>query len=454
MYNNKNPKMHIMIIRQGGCSMSISENYKDISSILRTDITAGKAFLSFIDMSRIAVCIGIPEKDLILYANDTFFTETGIDESGFRERGFTLLAGIHPEDIELYRSTCIKAVSERTSAELRYITSSNGSIRWLRLDAAPADFLTVNGAIAATVHNITSAKTLEQDMEYRLERYKIFEITTPEVLFEYHPAEDSMTFSSNNGSKITRTVTCEYMKKCKPGLLVHPDDIKRFISALATACAAPVSATLEYRSRVINSTEYRWCRTYYSSVANKLGVVTAVFGRVQDITAEVEKNRDLMRRAELDPMTGIYNKTAFTARAKERIASADSEKSVYFAIIDIDNFKHFNDTYGHQTGDKVLKTTADMIKTHIPDGVCGRFGGDEFIVLSEANDKGSPSELFEHMLGCSCCEIGGSRCEVNLSIGLCVSDKRTSYDDFFREADKALYTAKKSGKNRVVMSHI
>ena len=70
--------MNIMIIRQGGCSMSISENYKDISSILRTDITAGKAFLSFIDMSRIAVCIGIPEKDLILYANDTFFTETGI----------------------------------------------------------------------------------------------------------------------------------------------------------------------------------------------------------------------------------------------------------------------------------------------------------------------------------------------------------------------------------------
>lgn len=434
--------------------MSISENYKDISSILRTDVTAGKAFLSFIDMSRIAVCIGMPEKDLVLYANETFFSETGIDESDFNERGFTLLTGIHPDDAELYKKTCLKALSERTSAEVRYITSTDGSIRWLRLDAAPADFLSIDGAIAATVRNITSAKTLEQDMEYRLERYKIFEITTPEVLFEYHPAEDSMTFSSNNGSQITRTVTYEYMKKCKPGMLVHPDDIKRFTSALTTACAAPVSATLEYRSRVINSTEYKWCRTYYSSVANELGVVTAVFGRVQDITAEVEKNRELMRRAELDPMTGIYNKTAFTVRAKERIASADGEKAVYFAIIDIDNFKHFNDTFGHQTGDNVLKTTADMIKTHIPDGVCGRFGGDEFIVLSEADDMSKPFEIFEHMLSCSCCEIDGGKCEVNLSIGLCVSDKGTSYDEFFKEADKALYMAKKAGKNRVVMSHI
>jgi len=434
--------------------MSIYENYKDISSILRTDITAGKAFLSFIDMSRIAICIGVPQKDLILYANETFFAETGIDENDFNEHGFTLLTGIYPDDIELYKKTCFKALGERTSAEIRFITSASGSIRWLKLDAAPADFLTTDGAIAVTVRNITSAKTLEQDMEYRLERYKIFEITTPEVLFEYHPAEDSMTFSSNNGSQITRTVTKEYMKNSKPAMLVHPDDIKRFTNALTTACAAPVSATLEYRSRVINSSDYKWCRTYYSSVANELGVVTAVFGRVQDITAEFEKNRELMRRAELDPMTGIFNKTAFTARAKDRIASAVGEKTIYFAIIDIDNFKHFNDTYGHQIGDKVLKTTADMIRTHIPDGVCGRFGGDEFIVLAESDDMSRPFEMFEHMLGCSCCEIDGSRCAVSLSIGLCVSSKGTDYDTFFREADKALYTAKKEGKNRVIMSHI
>lgn len=189
-------------------------------------------------------------------------------------------------------------------------------------------------------------------------------------------------------------------------------------------------------------------------MANELGVVTAVFGRVQDITAEFEKNRELMRRAELDPMTGIYNKTAFTARAKNRIASAGSEKTIFFAIIDIDNFKHFNDTYGHQTGDKVLKTTADMIRTHIPDGVCGRFGGDEFIVLAESDDMSKPFEIFENMLNCSCCEINGSKCAVSLSIGLCVSSKGTDYDTFFREADKALYTAKKEGKNRVIMSHI
>ena len=203
-----------------------------------------------------------------------------------------------------------------------------------------------------------------------------------------------------------------------------------------------------------NTNKMQWFQIQGNIIDN--GTVQKFMGTLHNINDFKQKESLLEQKVQIDPLTKAYNRDAAITLIDDYLQNIQPKNTLisFVCVVDLDNFKKINDTYGHQTGDKVLKTTADMIKTHIPDGVCGRFGGDEFIVLSEANDKGSPSELFEHMLGCSCCEIGGSRCEVNLSIGLCVSDKRTSYDDFFREADKALYTAKKSGKNRVVMSHI
>lgn len=120
-------------------------------------------------------------------------------------------------------------------------------------------------------------------------------------------------------------------------------------------------------------------------------------------------------------------------------------------MIDIDDFKAFNDTYGHSFGDEVLRAVGKTLSTNFRNTIIGRFGGDEFIVFARAVSESVVVDKFEDFLKIvGATEIGGKQYEIKCSIGIAWSDRSNiDYSRYFDEADEQLYKAKKAGKCRI-----
>lgn len=156
-----------------------------------------------------------------------------------------------------------------------------------------------------------------------------------------------------------------------------------------------------------------------------------------------------------DSLTELYNRRYFTERFMEEFERAKKFKlNISFLMIDIDHFKKINDTYGHLVGDVVLKEIAKLIKENTRDiDFAARYGGEEFsIILPETNKEGA-IEAAERI----CAKVSGQKIRafdeslaVTVSAGAATFPQNTLYSDVLIEvADKALYKAKISGRNRV-----
>ena len=166
-----------------------------------------------------------------------------------------------------------------------------------------------------------------------------------------------------------------------------------------------------------------------------------------------EKIQEMARR---DGLTGLLNHATF----QERLAAAVAERNeaggtCAVVLSDIDNFKSFNDKHGHQTGDFVLKSVADLWRTLCPDGaVQARYGGEEFIcVLPQTgpDQAGAWAEQVRHTLESTRFQFQGVALQVTASFGVaCVPQHGRTPEEVIACADAALYAAKEAGRNRVI----
>ncbi|MGI9385407.1 MAG: GGDEF domain-containing response regulator [Methyloligellaceae bacterium] len=162
--------------------------------------------------------------------------------------------------------------------------------------------------------------------------------------------------------------------------------------------------------------------------------------------------RELIRHATTDPLTGVYNRRAFFDRAETALAAAGEDVSVSAILFDIDHFKDVNDTYGHQIGDAVIAAVA---KAAVFDGAfVGRLGGEEFALVLEGKDAQAAAmdaEQVRQRIEAQYVYTSVRNVSVTCSFG--VSEWRTgdSLNTLIKRADLALYDAKRHGRNRVVV---
>jgi diguanylate cyclase (GGDEF)-like protein len=171
------------------------------------------------------------------------------------------------------------------------------------------------------------------------------------------------------------------------------------------------------------------------------------------------KNAQLFRRidemARRDGLTGLWNRAEFNA-SLDRLCRKAQEHGRPLCVVmsDVDHFKRFNDTYGHQAGDHVLREVSRLWKASLPDSaVVARYGGEEFIaILPEANGPRA-RELAESLraeLQAFPLTFEGQELHVTASFGIAeLAQPATDPTEVVRLADEALYVAKKSGRNRV-----
>lgn len=174
------------------------------------------------------------------------------------------------------------------------------------------------------------------------------------------------------------------------------------------------------------------------------------------------KLAELRLAAATDALTGIANRARFDSVLQvSAAAAAESNTDLALVMIDIDHFKKFNDSYGHQMGDQVLKLTARALSDCVRDGdTVARYGGEEFAAILPGASLDAAYKVAERMRESVASKIiarrkqGQAQSEIlgniTLSMGLARLRPGDSMEDMIRRADESLYLAKRSGRNRVI----
>lgn len=173
-------------------------------------------------------------------------------------------------------------------------------------------------------------------------------------------------------------------------------------------------------------------------------------GHSIEMLENIELIRDLSYK---DPLTRLYNRRYFFENANKFIEKTKQSGLAYcVGMLDIDFFKKVNDNYGHDGGDEVLKAVSAIIADNFrEDAIVCRFGGEEFCVVvahSVDSDIVDAFEFLRKRIEAASVQTGGQTVKVTISTGICCEP--TELDDMLKLADSRLYTAKETGRNRVV----
>ncbi len=180
--------------------------------------------------------------------------------------------------------------------------------------------------------------------------------------------------------------------------------------------------------------------------------------RVESANQKIEKLKQQMEKIKqevrIDPLTRVDNRRAFDTRIKREFASFKRYGSkVSMIMIDIDHFKMVNDTYGHRTGDGVLRVVAGIIRKEIRDiDSLARYGGEEFAVILPNTVLSSALEVAERLRAKveeSRFSYKGKQFSVTISLGVGEIQEDDTLESFLRRVDAALYAAKHAGRNQV-----
>ncbi|MEU4425531.1 EAL domain-containing protein [Actinoplanes sp. NPDC024001] len=239
------------------------------------------------------------------------------------------------------------------------------------------------------------------------------------------------------------TVTGELL-----GGLVHPEDMPRLRTWMAALRASAPGSTDETEAR-LRRADGSW------AVLDAIGTnclddpdLHAVVISIRDVGTRKALEEQLSRQAFTDPLTGLSNRALFRDRLEHATARRDAD--VTLLLIDLDDFKDVNDNLGHSAGDDLLTTVAGRLRTGVrPGDTLARLGGDEFAVLIESlddRDAAATAERLLHELRRPI-ELGGRDIRCTASIGVAGSGGGITAEELLRNADLAMYAAKRQGRN-------
>ena len=237
--------------------------------------------------------------------------------------------------------------------------------------------------------------------------------------------------------------------------IIHEDDRPTVSENLRRRVEGEVEA-LAYAVRGVGK-DGRAVAVELAGVASTHGGRPAVVGTVVDVTARAAMERELYHRAHHDTLTGLPNRAVFAARLEAALAEADDapDREGGFAVlfVDLDRFKAVNDTLGHSAGDRLLQEVAARLQRAVrPSDTVARLGGDEFAVLltrlpTPAHAETVAGRVLDALR--PAVRLEGRDAFAEASVGLVTGRAgHASADAVLREADLAMYTAKRAGRGR------
>lgn len=210
---------------------------------------------------------------------------------------------------------------------------------------------------------------------------------------------------------------------------------------------------VEFELRLACIDGLRDTRFSYVPRYSAAGVITGVYALVLDMTATKVVERELVRLARFDALTGLPNRYQFNQRLEQELASAHhSRVPIAVLFLDVDGFKEINDTFGHGVGDEVLKEVAQRLQSCVRAGdVVARLAGDEFVVILREPRTCEAAEVVARQILAGIDQpflVSCGPVNVTVSIGVAyLRDGACDAVEVLRSADAALYAAKAAGRN-------
>jgi diguanylate cyclase (GGDEF)-like protein/PAS domain S-box-containing protein len=252
--------------------------------------------------------------------------------------------------------------------------------------------------------------------------------------------------------------TAEELEASEVREIVHPDDLALDLAAMSSLVAGK-TAGFQLEQRLIHVGRHAvWVMVHASLVRDSSGEPLYCIRQVQDIEERKRFEGELGYLADHDPLTGLLNRRGFVRELNQQIAHArryGAGGAVLF--LDLDDFKHVNDTLGHGVGDEVITRIARVVGERLREtDVVARLGGDEFAVLlphATLSDAQTLSlSLLEAVRDADSGMLREAGRRVTASIGVTdfhEPDRELAADDILVDADLAMYAAKDAGKNRI-----
>jgi diguanylate cyclase (GGDEF)-like protein/PAS domain S-box-containing protein len=385
-------------------------------------------------------------KGEITYANDKFCRISGFTLPELLGRNHSLLkSGHHSEQFyqKLWQSI---SQGQVWHGDIKNKTK-DGEYYWVRATIVP--FLNEHGApyqYVAIRTDITEQKSLEEAFSRAQAVANI----------------GNWTFSVQNEilhwSDQIYTILGFDRTKQEPNLQVFisaifPDDREFVLLEYKKSQDEGNHYDINYRIVRNDTSDVHWVNEKCIHHRDDVGKVIRSDGTIQDITEQKLAQQEIERLAMTDQLTGIANRNQFYLRFDNSVKLAKREgQLLVLMLLDLDKFKSINDTFGHQVGDALLQSVANIMRLNCRDSdVVARLGGDEFAILLVHPDKIGDAQIVAERIITAInhpLDLLGHEVSVTVSIGVSVlsgpSDER---DELIRRADLALYESKRSGRN-------
>lgn len=312
---------------------------------------------------------------------------------------------------------------------------------WVVMMAAAVLALVIAGALLLYYH---SRMRLMRQAELENRRYAQLCELSNEHLFEYDYRKDRLTLAARSARMLGVPVVQEHF-----GFRIGQEDSEKGAAGRELFRMLQSGGEQGRDMQLSLSDGSRcWFRVTAKQLKDEGGKPLVTIGKLTNIQREKEERALLVEQAQRDSLTGLYNSATIRSMAAE--AMDGGERRGALLIIDIDHFKSVNDQYGHFTGDRVLSGLSGVLgRVFRQEDLLGRLGGDEFaIFMTSVKERTVVEDKCRLILKqAQALETGEAGLRVSVSIGAALAGGGEPFGQLYQRADRALYEAKKQGRN-------
>lgn len=420
-----------------------------------------KAF-SIKELPGSVVVLNLQHGYMICEASDRFLMEAGLmaDKNKFDsgENTLSFLDLVHQDDVRQFMEFFASESDDYDpdGIEIRVRDKSRTHV-WTDLRAVKLEEEEYADCALVSLYNIDSQKHLEDDLQVQMARFNLIKDVSKEFIFEYNPKQDTFVVPMEMQLHRGIPVSDEYEGIALIDFreMIGDSSWKYFEDKIITKFKVEDSGVFEYemnRARIGKTPRYKWYRCFYKRLYNVNGELTRVICRNIDIQGDRERTNDMENRIRMDSMTGILNKAA-CEEAIEGFINSRPEGEHALIMVDVDDFKRINDSFGHLYGDTVIKTVAThLVERFRSTDIVGRVGGDEFLILMKNTSvelaKSVAEEVCNHIR--TTVRTGSGDLVISCSVGISMFPYNgLEYTELFKRAEIAMYLSKEDGKDRI-----
>lgn len=388
-----------------------------------------------------------------VYLNNGLYRMMGGSNYSVDQLFSNLRLSVIPDDLQVFEQGIKDILADDGAAEFEFrIVNVDGGLLWLRVHGNLYSREGSKNIISTVILDCTEEKTIEEELK-RQSNYMHLLMDT-DITFDFNCRTDACVFRFAQSDAHARDTVVQGFLSQITAIGIHEEDIRPFSKMITSAMYHAHRDSIEFRSAGFlgEGEEYRWYKADIVSVVGKEGYVSHVIGHIVDINEEKLKEIELQLKADHDGLTGLTNKRATETLITKLIGECDMlDRQGALIILDADNFKNINDTFGHSNGDRVLAAIGEIIRNNFKGmDVAGRVGGDEFMVfannivnsINACRLAGKVEQQVMHA-------FDGDPMEgmVSMSIGIAMCPAHGGdFETLYKNADKALYYTKNHGK--------